>query len=82
MIPKHTLGGIKRYVENRIPPGGFLTAVLENNLRKSFGQADKENREALFEIVCHCYKELPSICWGTPERVKNWLLGKNRNEEV
>ena len=82
MIPKHTLGGIKRYVENRIPPGGFLTAVLENNLRKSFGQADKENREALFEIVCHCYKELPYNCWGSPEKVKNWLLGKNRDEEV
>ena len=82
MIPRHTLGGIKRYVENRIPPGGFLTAVLENNLRKSFGQADKENREALFEIVCHCYKELPYDCWGSPEKVKNWLLGKNRDEEV
>ena len=76
MIPRHTLGGIKRYVENRIPPGGFLTAVLENNLRKSFGQADKANREALFEIVCHCYNKLPSICWGSPEKVKNWLLRK------
>ena len=76
MIPKNTLAGLKRYAKDRIHPGGFLTAVLENNLRKSFGQADKENREALFEIVCHCYKELPSICWGSPEKVKNWLLGK------
>ena len=76
MIPKNTLAGLKRYVKDRIHPGGFLIAVLENNLRKSFGQADKENREALFEIVCHCYKELPSICWGSPEKVKNWLLGK------
>ena len=79
MIPRHTLGGIKRHVENRIPPGGFLTAVLENNLKKSFGQADKENRKVLFEIVCYCYNELPSICWGSPEKVKNWLL---RKEEI
>ena len=82
MIPKNTLAGLKRYVKDRIHPGGFLIAVLENNLRKSFGQADKENRKALFEIVCHCYNELPSICWGSPEKVKNWLLGKSRNEEV
>ena len=76
MIPKNTLAELKRYVKDRIHPGGFLIAVLENNLRKSFGQADKANREALFEIVCHCYNELPSICWGSPEKVKNWLLGK------
>ena len=82
MIPKNTLAGLKRYAKDRIHPGGFLIAVLENNLRKSFGQADKANREALFEIVCHCYNELPSICWGSPEKVKNWLLGKSRNEEV
>ena len=74
MIPKGTLDGIKRYVEDRIPPGDFLTAVLENNLRESFNQADEENRKALFEIVCHCYNALPFICWGSPGKVKNWLL--------
>ena len=79
MIPKNTLAGLKRYIKDRIHPGGFLIAVLENNLRKSFRQADKANREALFEIVCHCYNELPSICWGSPEKVKNWLL---RKEEI
>ena len=81
MIPKNTLAGLKRYAKDRIHPGGFLIAVLENNLKKSFGQADKENREALFEIVCHCYNELPSISWGSPEKVKNWLLGKEGKEK-
>ena len=79
MIPKDTLTGLKRYVEDRIHPGGFLIAVLENNLTESFGQADKKNRKVLFEIVCYCYNELPSICWGSPEKVKNWLL---RKEEI
>ena len=46
MIPKNTLAGLKRYVKDRIHPGGFLIAVLENNLTESFGQADKENRKA------------------------------------
>ena len=73
MIPERTLDGIKRYVEDRIPPGGFLTAVLENNLKESFSWADKENREVLYEIVRYCYNELPYGCWGSPEKVKKWL---------
>jgi len=73
MIPERTLDGIKRYVEDRIPPGGFLTAMLENNLTESFGRADKENREALYEIVGYVYNKTPSVCWGSPEKVKKWL---------
>ena len=78
MIPECTLDGIKRYVEDRIPPGGFLTAILENKLMESFLRADKENKEALFEIVSYCYNKLPIYCWGSPEKVENWL---EREEE-
>ena len=78
MIPECTLDGIKRYVEDRIPPGGFLTSVLENDLTESFGRADKENREALYEIVGYVYNKIPSVCWGSPEKVEKWL---NREEE-
>ena len=78
MIPEGTLDGIKRYVEDRIPPGGFLTAILENKLMESFLRADKENKEVLFEIVSYCYNKLPICCWGSPEKVEKWL---NREEE-
>ena len=73
MIPERTLDGIKRYIEDRIQPGGFLTAVLENNLTKSFGSADEDNRKALYEIVGYCYGMLPFSCWGSPEKVEKWL---------
>ena len=77
MIPENTLDGLKRYSQERIPPGSFLTSVLENDLLESFSWADKENREVLYEIVCYCYNELPYDCWGSPEKVRKWL---NREE--
>ena len=52
--------------------GTFVTAVLENNLRESMGQADEQNRADLFEIVAWCYNELPGNSWGNVERVRAW----------
>ena len=73
MIPERTLDGIRRYVEDRIPPGGFLTAVLENNLKESFARADDENLVTIFELVSYIYNRIPFMCWGSPETVDKWL---------
>jgi len=35
MVPEHTIGSIDRYIDQRIEPGGFLRAVLENNLKEA-----------------------------------------------
>ena len=73
MIPQRTLNSLNRYVEHRIMPGGFLTAVLCNDLVGAVGRADSENLAALPEIVRHVYNELPSTCWGNKEAVWSWL---------
>ena len=72
-IPDYTMGGLRRYIDQRIPPGGFLTAVLENDLRESFGRADENNRAALFYICAWLYNEAPAACWGSPAKVSAWL---------
>jgi len=64
---------IDRYVDHRIHPGGFLEAVLCNDLKESLGRADDWNREDLFSIVSYCWNNIPYDCWGSPERVKAWL---------
>lgn len=51
IIPENTRESIRRYVENRIQPGGFLTAVLSNDLYNATGRADRENLKALHKIV-------------------------------
>lgn len=72
---------LKRYVENRCPTGDFLEAVLSNDLREAFGRADEHNRETMFEIVCYCWNELPAVCWGSRERVKDWLKNDTTNSD-
>lgn len=71
--PEHTKQDIDAYVRDRLPPGDFLHAVLSNDLRESVFRADEENRAAMFDIVCYCYNNIPAECWGSRERVSNWL---------
>lgn len=73
MISKEIIDSLRRYVEKGIPTGGFLQAVLENDLMGSFGRADKENRGAMWEICNYVYNDIPSSCHGSPEKVKAWL---------
>jgi hypothetical protein len=65
---------LRGYIEDRRSVGGFLTAVLENNLTQAFGRADPENLATLYEIVQWVYMEAPAPCWGSPEKVKAWLM--------
>lgn len=72
-VPEDIRDSLALYVEHRIQPGGFLTAVLENDLREACGRADEENRHRLFDIVCYIYNELPAPCWGDRGAVHRWL---------
>lgn len=72
-IKPDVLESISDYVNNRIPPGDFLQAVLENNLKESFNRADEDNIRSMFKIVQFIYNEIPARCWGSPEKVKKWL---------
>ena len=72
-ISEAVIGSLYRYVENRIPTGDFLRAVLSNDLRESFARADIQNRAALYHIVAFIHCEVPAVAWGTPDKVKGWL---------
>lgn len=50
-IPVHLRESIARYVEYKIQPGGFMTAVLNNDLYNATGRADSESLKALHLIV-------------------------------
>lgn len=74
----HLIPSFDRYVQHKIPTGGFLEACLRNDLKEAVGRADNQNIRLLPEIVAYMYNELPSDCWGSPERVKRFL---KRGEE-
>jgi hypothetical protein len=76
--PPKVVDAIKRYVDSRLPPGGFVTAVLANDLRESLVRADHINRHYIREIVTYCWNEIPASCWGSYEKVDMWLRGETK----
>ena len=69
-IPPFVKESIDLYVSEGIPPGGFVTAVLENNLMGAFNKADLANQRAIGHIVAYLYNDVPYGVWGSPEKVQ------------
>jgi len=72
-LPEHIRGGVKRYIEDGIPPGSFLIAVICNKLIDSFLRADDTNLESMIDIVDFFYNEAPSECHGSEEKMQLWI---------
>jgi hypothetical protein len=80
-LPEHMRDAMKLYLEDRISPGSFLRAVLENNLSEAVSRADHINLGYLSNIVSFCYNDIPSAAWGSPEKVEAWLKKNEDNDE-
>jgi hypothetical protein len=66
---------LDRYMNEKIPCGGFLNAVLENDLFEAMGKADARNRVTIFLICRYIYNNLPAQSFGSKELVAEWLGG-------
>lgn len=65
---------IDNYVQNRWKAGGFINAILENDLVETMNRAhDEETRNAIPAILMYIYNELPGTSWGSKSKVKLWL---------
>ena len=67
---------LRRYIDKRMVVGGFLEAVLSNNLTAAVAHADARNARALPNIACYLHNEAPIECWGSSEKYKEWRKGK------
>lgn len=72
-IPPNLLVALRRYARDHVAVGGFLTAVLENDLVNAAGRADPFNRPHIADLALWCYNCLPGGCWGSPANVAAWL---------
>jgi len=75
-IPEHCRGGMRRYVEEGVIPGEFLQAVICNDLVESFGRADDINSDRLRDYAGFLYNEIPSLSWGSKEKMRAWAKMK------
>lgn len=73
LIPDHMVGAVRRYFENGIQPGDFLSAVLANDLRGAVEYADDVNRDRLADYIMFFYNYCPAGSWGSLENFKGWM---------
>lgn len=81
-IPVPILEGLRDYRLRRIPVGGFLHAVLCNNLHEAICSADVGSLTAIRPIVLYVQNAMPSTCWGSQEKVEAWLKHRTVTADV
>lgn len=79
-IRRDMMAAIDRYLNHRLEPGSFLTAILSNDFVRATGRADSENLANLPAYASYLYNEMPMSAWGSREIVHEWLNPKHNNE--
>ena len=73
VVPHHLRGGIERYILNGIRPGGFLCAVLRNDLQDAVAHADDMSYRGLRALTSWLLHEAPPECHGDREALEKWI---------
>ncbi len=71
-IPEHCRAGMKRYIEEGAIPGGFLKAVICNNLVDTFTRADGINAVRVYDYVLFLCNEITGETWGSEKIMLAW----------
>jgi len=79
-IPEQTQNSLKYYMLRGQPTGGFLSAVLCNNLMEAATRGDLEHRAQLVNITLWIYSHLPAGSHGSEQRVEAWIKKKGLQE--
>ena len=72
LLPECLREGTRRYITQGITPGGFLQAVISDELREAVCRADPDCLWHLREIVQWFYNEAPAPCYGSRETMQKW----------
>lgn len=72
-MPPAIVEGINMFVWYGCPAGGFLAAVLSNDLKDSVARADEGSMASLHAICQYVYNAVPSACHGSREKYKAHL---------
>jgi hypothetical protein len=81
-VPDNLHDGLLAYITQRRPVGGFLMAVLSNDLAQAAVRADPITGLWLREVVLFLFNHAPSQCWGSPAAVEAWLTDQSTPPEV
>ena len=74
------IAALQRYLNEGIPTGGFLRAVLANDFQEIVAHADDDNMKQLPAYAAYVYNEIPHNCHGSYEKVDAWIETRRNNE--
>ena len=80
-FPQETFEALRNYVMNHRDPGGFLTAVLSNDLMETVLRSSLDCRHSIPQIFEYIFRHCPGNCWGNAEAVKAWVSVPNQNRQ-
>ena len=80
-IPEHTKSTLENYLLYGLPPGGFMTAVLTNDLYGAISRADSQNMSRLEDIVRWLQHNAPIDSYGNYENITNWVNDAHGDRE-
>jgi hypothetical protein len=66
--------GLLLYVEQGVEPGGFMRALLSNDLRGAIASADGTNIARIPHWVSWMENNLPSGSWGSAANYQGWVM--------
>ncbi len=73
-IPEHIHEGLIAWIQRAQPPGHFLQAVINNDLRGACNRADEDNQSKIWNIVFFLTNYAPNGCWGYANAVEHWKI--------
>lgn len=80
MLPEGLTRDLELYVEEGVHPGGFLRAVLANDLYATFNKADRVNVNRIEDIVQYVLRYVPFGACGSYEVVDQWIRSGGRKK--
>lgn len=72
-IPEHTRNALLRYARNHIKAGGFIEALVSNDLMNAVGRADSVHKPIIGECVLWLMNQAPSGCFGSAAKYDEWI---------
>ena len=78
-------GGLARYIMRGVPPGGFLRAIIKNDLMGAVARADDDvSLNDIRGLVHFLYFCCPAPCYGSPQKFEAWIRkgGRRGPEEA
>jgi len=71
-IPFPTAYALENYIQRGTAPGAFLEAVVCNDYRRAYLEADDRNQQILHHIMGYMLEVAPLTAWGDTVAFEYW----------